>query len=108
MEEKLKNMVEQTLNIPCSIDGEATVFPCATFDIYERPGSGLYGGGKNEQSVADIQLDLWYTEREPMKTASEILKNTIAEEFTAPDLHRYYDTTSKKYRCTFNFNALLG
>lgn len=107
MESSLKTMIEAALNIPVTLDGENMIFPCATIQIRESASEGLYGDGKNEESIAICQIDLWYEDRTAWKTAESTLKTRIKSQITAPEVSfSGYDTYSAKYRTTFTFNAL--
>lgn len=107
MEAKLKDLIENEINIPVSLDGENMVFPCATIEIREAASEGLYGDGRNVEEIGTYQIDIWFEDRTEWKTAEAKLKAKIKADITAPDISfSGWDTFSQKYRTTYTFSAL--
>lgn len=106
MENEIAELIKSTLNINCKLDNTTAVFPCATVDVYLEKAE-LYGNGKASKEIGYVQVDLFYLNKVERDTAINLLKDIIGQKYTHPTIHRYYDTTSKKYRATFNFSGLI-
>lgn len=112
MENEIIELIETYLNIPCSSSFDTLLIPSATVEIYNESG-GLFGEGKAVNDIGYVQIDLWYQNTVQGKSARDaattLLKQKLIEEnkYTHPEIHRYYDTTAKKYRATFKFSGIM-
>lgn len=112
MENEIIDMIKAILNIPCSELSGPLHTPSATVEIYNEEG-GIFGDGKAANEIAFIQVDLWYSDKKESKIERDLavtkLKIAIINSslFTHPAIHRYFDTTAKKYRATFKFFGIM-
>lgn len=112
MEDEIIELVESTLNIHCSDLSGTLLIPSATVEVYSESG-GVFGDGKAKNDIGYVQIDLWYQNSPNGKTArdaaTQLLKQALIEtnKYTHPEIHRYYDTTAKKYRATFKFSGII-
>lgn len=112
MEDKIIDLIETSLKIPCSDLNGPLLAPSATVEVYNESG-GLFGDGKASNDIGYVQIDLWYPNspkgKEQRDTAANVLKQALiaTNKYTHPEIHRYYDTTALKYRATFKFSGLI-
>jgi hypothetical protein len=58
----LKELIENTLNIPCRMESESIMFPAATIgDYLDSP--ALFGDGICTAETTSISIGLWYRDR---------------------------------------------
>lgn len=112
MENEIIDLVKSTLNITCSDLSGTLLIPSATVEIYNESG-GVFGDGKARNDIGYVQIDLWYQNslngKAARDAATQLLKQALIEtnKYTHPEIHRYYDTTAKKYRATFKFSGII-
>lgn len=108
MEDELKKLIEETLNIPCDLDPGAMVFPGATVEVYLR-NPEAYGDGQPGEIVCYVSISLYYHKRKDRDTAADkLVPALVAAGYLYPTDERYYDTEARKYRAVFNTSKIGG
>lgn len=104
MEAELKELIESTLEIPCTLDAGPLVWPSAELQVYlENP--ECFGDGAPSAIVNYISVELWYKDRISRDDAvNKLVPEIHAKGYTYPTVERFYDTTAKKYRATLKFS----
>lgn len=107
MEDELKELIETILNIPCKLDSESIVYPAATINSFlDSP--ELFGDGKCTAEISSISIGLWYLDRMARNEAVKLLKPALeAAGYTAPTVHKYFDTTARVHRATLTTEKLI-
>ena len=98
MEDELKQIIEDALDVPCRLESESTCYPSATVGTYlELP--ELFGEGKCVAETASISISLWYHDRIARNEAVKKLKKALPEAgYTAPTVSKYFDTNARVFR----------
>lgn len=108
MEEELKKKIEENLNIPCTLDSGAMLFPGATVEVYLRNPES-FGDGEPEEIVGYISISLYYANRKERDAAADKLISVLAAEgYRYPTDERYYDTNARKYRSDLKTSKIGG
>lgn len=108
MEEEVKKLIEETLDIPCVLDDGAMVFPGATVEVYLR-NPEAFGDGQPEEIVDYVTINLYYPKRTERDAAADKLVPVLASSgYLYPTDERYYDTEAKKYRAVLNTSKIGG
>lgn len=95
----LKTLIETALSIPVFEGKDTIVYPSATLEVLKNT-PGLYGDGHSVARISEVQINLWYEDKEGRDAAVETMITTMDAEndITSPEIETYYDTTAKKYR----------
>lgn len=98
-EADLKQLIEETLNIPVFEGKDSIIYPAATLDITDL-NPGMFGDGKCVLREASATINLWYVDKAPRDNAVQDLLIALDSQpgITSPDVETLYDTTAKKYR----------
>ncbi len=106
-ETDIKNIIEETLDIPVFLGQESIIYPAATLEIQVIT-PALFGDGKSKRRIQDVHVNIWYEEKDSRDTAQAELMSALdqTDGITAPNVESYYDTTAKKYRSVFRFQLL--
>lgn len=98
MEDRIKQIIELTLNIPTFLDGDTILFPGATISLSQRP--QIHGDGKGLHYTSNIDINLYYIDRSARDEAVNLLLQAFdsIEGATSPSVEKYYDTTAKNTR----------
>ena len=108
MEEEIKKLIEETLNIPCELDTGAMVFPGATVEEFLR-NPEAYGDGQPEEIVSYVTINLYYPKREERnKAVDNLVPKLVAAGYQYPTDERYYDTEARKHRAVLNTSKIGG
>nr|WP_295678776.1 hypothetical protein [uncultured Lachnoclostridium sp.]DAE05622.1 MAG TPA: Protein of unknown function (DUF806) [Siphoviridae sp. cthL03] len=104
MEEKLINLIKNTLRIKCDSVFDKIPVPCALVDIYSIT-PGLVGNGISVNDNFDVQVDLYYKAKNPFDEAVKTLYETLKIEkyYSLPYVEKYFDKEASLYRATFKF-----
>lgn len=107
MDDMLKKLIEETLDIPCKLESESILYPAATIgDYLESP--ELFGDGECAEESASISINLWYLDRTARDEAAKTLKKAlVAAGYTAPTVHKYFDTQSRTFRAVLDTEKIL-
>lgn len=99
----IKSLIEQTLNVPCFIDGSAIVYPSVVLDMVSSEAT-LVGDGRTTRRTKTVTAILYYTTKSDRDAAADTLAMALdsAKEVTPPDIIYDYDEVSKKWRATFS------
>lgn len=102
--DKLKERIENTLNIPVLDELDVLTPPCVTLDPYlESP--MIMGDGKVEKRSCSIQATIWAQERKEIVRLKNLLRPVIEENYTAPEVSFGSDPDTNMYRAIFDFQA---
>lgn len=106
-EDNIKSIIEGTLSIPVFLGQESITYPAATLEI-QNMSPGLYGDGKSKRRTDDVYVNIWYEDKASRDSALTELISVLdqTDGITPPEVESIYDTTAKKYRGTFHFQAL--
>lgn len=107
MSYEIKNLIESILKIPVRDFGTAILPPSATIQEFESEGI-LFGNGKAKIRGKDIQIDLWYKDKEKLKLDTNSLFLKIEEQFRYAKREIYYDTNARMNRSTIKFSIMEG
>lgn len=100
LEQEIKEIIEDTLDIPCYIDADTITYPSATVEVYSED-CNLYGDGIAQNIIGYVQIDLWYQSRMQRDMATNAIKYQLQNNgYTYPQVVRYFDNTAQKYRTT--------
>ena len=107
MDEELKKLIEDALNIPVYDESESITYPAATIgDYLESP--ELFGDGECVAETSSISIGLWYENRTARNEAVKLLKPALAAAgYTAPTVHKYFDTMARVHRATLTTEKLI-
>lgn len=107
MEDELKALIEEILNIPCKLESESIVYPSATIEAYmESP--ELFGDGQCIAETGSIAINLWYHDRNARNEDVSKLKKALPEAgYTAPTVQKYFDTTARVHRAVLTTEKIL-
>lgn len=108
MEEELKRLIEETLNIPCELEAGTMVFPGATVEVYlQNPEA--YGDGQPEMVVSYVTINLYYSVRKERDAAvGKLVPVIVANGYLYPTAEKYYDTVAQKHRAVLNTSKIGG
>ena len=106
-EDNIKSIIEETLNIPVFLGQESIIYPSATLEVQVIT-PALFGDGKANRRTEDCFVNIWYEEKDSRDTALTELMSVLdqTDGITPPEVESIYDTTAKKYRGIFHFQAL--
>lgn len=106
-EDNIKEIIEGTLTIPVFLGQESITYPAATLEI-QSINPGLFGDGKSKRRTDDVYINIWYEDKDTRDTAITNLMSILDQTngITPPEVESIYDTTAKKYRGIFHFQAL--
>lgn len=106
-EADIKTIIEETLSIPVFLGQESIIYPAATLEI-QIYSPALFGDGKSKRRTEDVFINIWYENKDSRDTALTELMSVLdqTDGITPPEVESYYDTTAKKFRGTFHFQAL--
>lgn len=108
MEDELKELIEKTLDIPCTLDTGAMVFPGATVEVYLR-NPEAFGDGQPEEIVNYVTVNLYYPERALRDVATDkLVPALVSAGYIYPTDERYYDTEARKYRTVLSTSKIGG
>lgn len=107
MRDELETLIKNALNIPVFDESESIVYPAATIgDYLESP--ELFGDGKCTAETSSISIGLWYLDRIARNEAVKLLKPALAAAgYTAPTVHKYFDTTARVHRATLSTEKMI-
>lgn len=103
MENEIRNLILNTLNITECKPSKTLSIPCFIFDYSYLDSGNVFGNGKCKYSDHSVQIDLYYLKETDFKSARNLLKNALKDKFVYPNIESYFDTTNKFYRATFQF-----
>ena len=105
--DELKKLIEEILEIPVFDESESIVYPSVTIgDYLESP--ALFGDGICSAETSSISIGLWYLKRTDRDIAVKKLKKVLTDAgYTAPTVHRYFDTTARVFRATLDTEILI-
>ena len=106
-EDNIKSIIEGTLSIPVFLGQESIIYPAATLEI-QNISPALFRDGKSKRRTDDVYINIWYEEKDSRDTALTELMSVLdqTDGITPPEVESIYDTTAKKYRGIFHFQAL--
>ena len=107
MDEELKKLIEDALDIPVYDESESITYPAATIgDYLESP--ELFGDGECVEESAGISIGLWYLGRAARNDAVKILKKElVAAGYSAPSVHKYFDSHSRTFRAVLDTEKIM-
>lgn len=107
MRDELKELIEQTLDIPVFDESESIVYPSATIgDYLESP--ELFGDGRCVEESTSISVGLWYRDWAARDKAATTLKKALASAgYSAPTVQKYFDTNARIFRATLDTEKIL-
>lgn len=107
MRDELRTLIEQALDIPVFDESESIVYPAATIgDYLESP--ELFGDGECVEESTSISIGLWYQDQAARDEAAKTLKKAlVAAGYSAPTVHKYFDTQSRTFRAVLDTEKIL-
>lgn len=105
MENDIRNLIINTLNIMEVKPSQTLTTPCFVLKYGYLEHGNVFGDGKCELSDRYVQIDLYYLKEKEndFKAAKSKVKNALIEKYVYPEIEAYFDTNNKFYRATFQF-----
>ena len=103
MENEIRNLIRNTLNITECNPSKTLSIPCFILDYSYFEKGNVFGNGICKYSDHFVQIDIYYFKKSDFKSAINLLKKSIKDNFIYPNIDSYYDTTNKFYRATLQF-----
>ena len=105
--DELKQLIESVLDIPCMLESESIVYPSATIEDY-MDSPELFGDGECMEESSGIAIGLWYRDRKARDEAAKVLKKALPKAgYTAPTVHKYFDTTARMHRAVLTTEKIM-
>lgn len=105
-EEKLKKLIEDTLNLQESVPNEILKSPSYMLDYKYLSSPSEFEDGDCICSNNYIQIDLYYKKKKDIDNANKLLSHALKTCHIYTDISSGYDTTTKLYRATYQFTKL--
>lgn len=107
MEEELRQLIVDTLNIPCDSVFDTFPTPCAVYDFYIVE-SEQFGDGICETESQAVQIDLYYHYKNERDIAAQKLHEALKQKkyYTYPTMSLYYDDIAERFRANYQFKIL--
>lgn len=103
MENEIKELIINTLNIVQVEPSQRLSLPCFILDYSYLERGNVFGDGKCKLSDHYVQIDIYYMQKDAFNQAITQLKNALINKYVYPNIDSYFDTTNKFYRATFQF-----
>lgn len=107
MGDELRTLIKEALIIPVFDESESIVYPSATIgDYLESP--ELFGDGECLEESTSLFISLWYQDQTARDEAAKTLKKAlVAAGYSAPTVHKYFDTQSRTFRAVLNTEKII-